>query len=146
MATDHGFEVWIADVHQAYLQSDELVSRPVFIKKTVLEFNLTADEALQLITPLYDLTESGDHWFETLDKDHREELGMDVLHSDPTLNMSREGGKVIGLSGTYVGDILRVGTERFREMSKKTYERFEMAENKVIQCTFTGVVLCREND
>lgn len=83
MAAAHDFGMWIADVCQAYLQSDEPMSRPVFIKRVVPEFNLTADEGLQLLKPLYGLSESGDHWFETLDNHHRNELGMDVLRSDP---------------------------------------------------------------
>ena len=52
------FEVWTSDVSQAYLQSSLPLARDVYIKNPVKEFDLSPDECLQLILPLYGLTES----------------------------------------------------------------------------------------
>lgn len=60
--------------------------------------------------------------------------------------MRRENEKVNGLCGTYIDDILRVGTEKFREISRKTNERFEMADDEELPFTFTGFVLNRDRD
>lgn len=111
MDAAYKFETCTADIRQAYLQSVEPTSRPVFIKNAVLEFVLFSDESLQSFKPLCGLSESGDHWFETLDNHHEQELGMDILCSGPALYVSRESKEMNGLSGTNVDDMLRVGTK-----------------------------------
>jgi hypothetical protein len=51
------------DVRQAYLQAASDLKRYIFIRPDVLE--LTQDELLQVIKPLYGLSDSGDYWVET---------------------------------------------------------------------------------
>ena len=60
LAAIHSFEVWTADVRQAYLQSAEPLLRDIFIKDPVPEFKLDAGHWLQLIKPPYGFCESGD--------------------------------------------------------------------------------------
>lgn len=86
------------------------MQRPIYIKDHVKEFEQTIWMALQLLRPLYLLSESGDMWFETLDEHHREDLGMEPFRSDPALYIKINNGRLIDLSGTYFDDILRMGT------------------------------------
>jgi Reverse transcriptase (RNA-dependent DNA polymerase) len=57
-----GFNVWTIDVNQAYLQAAVGLQRKIFTKPDVL--NLGEDEILQVIKPLYGLSDSGDYWAE----------------------------------------------------------------------------------
>ena len=43
-----------------------------------------------------------------------------------------------GLGGSNFDDILRPGPPAFRELLRKTHERFEMGEDQSIPCTFSG--------
>ena len=85
LAVMHSFDIWTYDVHQAYLQSAEPLSRDIFITKTVPEFELDPSQCLKLLKPLYGRCESGDMWHSTLDKHHIDDLGMQTLRSDPAL-------------------------------------------------------------
>jgi hypothetical protein len=54
-----GFEIWSMDVRQAYLQAASDLKRDIFIRPDVLK--LTQDELLQVIKPLYGLSDSGEY-------------------------------------------------------------------------------------
>lgn len=58
------FHVWKTDVRQAYLQSEALLQRNVFLNPTGIV--LGKDEVLQLFLPLYGLIEAGEYWKKTL--------------------------------------------------------------------------------
>ena len=68
LASAFGFDGWTVDVTQAYFHSSEPLMRDIFIKKRAPEFELTLDQYLQLMTPLYGLCESGDLWNATREK------------------------------------------------------------------------------
>ena len=131
-------------MRQAYLQSAEPLCRELFILKPVPEFELSPDQCLKLLKPLYGLCESGDLWHKTLDEHHRKDLGMVPLRSDRALYKLMIDGLLVGLSGGYVDDLLRAGSTRFRELSRKTNERFQMDEDEVIPCTFSRFHLERD--
>ena len=146
MSAMHDFEIWTSDVRQAYLQSAEPLGRDIFIKTPVPAFNLKPDECLKLLKPLYGLCESGDLWHATLDKHHRKDLGMVPLRSDPSLYALKSNGKLEGLAGGYVDDLIRTGTPRFKNLSLKTNEMFDMAADQELPCIFTGFSLHRGVD
>ena len=79
----HGFHTWTSDVTQAYIQSAVPLMHEVFIKNPVPEFELDPNQSLQLLRPLYGLCESGDLWYNTLGNNHRNDLGMNPMRSDP---------------------------------------------------------------
>ena len=111
LAAIHGFDVWTSDVRQAYLQSAEPLAREVFIAKPVPEFELHPSQCLKLLKPLYGLCESGDLWHQTLDRHHREDLGMNPLRSDPALYVLMKNKLLHGLSACLLS---LVPTEIFR--------------------------------
>ena len=140
-----GFEVWTSDVRQAYLQSAEPLSRAIYIGKPSTEFSLDPKQCLQLLTPLYGLCESGDLWHATLDKHHRQDLGMTPLDTDPALYYLVMDNSLAGLSGSYVDDIIRCGTDKFKSHCRSTGKRFEMSGTETIPCIFTGFRLSHDS-
>lgn len=60
LAAANSLDLWTADDRQAYLQFNGSMTRPMCIKTVVLDFNLALTEALQLMTPLYGLSELED--------------------------------------------------------------------------------------
>ena len=140
------FDVRTSDVRQAYLQSSEPLSREIFIKTPVNEFEPDPSECLQLLKPLYGLCESGGLWHKTLDRHHREDLNMSAFRSDPALYKLVKYAVLHGMSGNYVDDFIRAGDRHFKEVAQQTRERFDMAEDVRPPCNFTSFALHRSND
>lgn len=139
-----GFDLWTADIRQAYLQASEPLERDFFIRNPVAELELSPEQCLKLLRPLYGLCDAGDLWQTTLDKHHRLELGMTPFKIDPALYYILCNGILQGLSGSYVDDLLRCGDDNFRKLSQRTNERFDMAEESILPTEFTGFVLDRD--
>lgn len=101
--------------------------RNIFLKKNVVpEFGLLANESLKLIEPLYGLSESRDHWFQTFDKHHEVELGMTTLWSRPALYYAASWQEVIsGSAKTNQGSI-------------------ELVEKRDTSCPFTVISIDQE--
>ena len=110
------------------------------------EFELYPSQCLKLLKPLYGLCESGDLWHETLARYHREDLVMPSLRSDPALYTLITNGVLKGFSDGYVDELIRPRDKDFKEVSKKTNARFEMAEDQKLPCSFTGFFLGRGKD
>eukprot|EP00171_Calliarthron_tuberculosum_P023252 IDg23252t1 len=70
---------------QVYLQSKERVSLDLFITKPSPKFELSAEEYLKLLKPLYRLCDSGDLWHKKLDEHHQKDIGMRPFCSDLAL-------------------------------------------------------------
>jgi len=112
----------------------------VFIKPHILE--LSQDELIQIIKPLYGLADSGDYWGETLTEHHLEDLRMQQANGDFSLYFHNVGKKLTGMSRTYVDDILRTGNEDFKRSSMAaTYSKFDAKDPIFNDFTFTGIHL-----
>ena len=114
LAAMHRFDVWTADVTQAYLQAALTPGREVFITNAPKKFELNPSECLQLLKKLYGLCELGDLWHKTLHDHHVNDLSMNLLDSDKSLYFSLKGDMLSGLSRTYVDDIIRAGDGDFK--------------------------------
>ena len=130
LASLYGFDVWTADVRQAYLQSSEALIRDVFIKDPVREFELYPTQCLKLLRPLYGLCESRVLWHASLDAHHRNDLRMRPLLIESALYAFIVDGHLKGLSGTYVDDPIRAGDKEFKKLSNATAEKFDMADEE----------------
>lgn len=112
------FDVWLSDVTQGYLQSRDGLKWPVIIKRVAPKLDLDCYLALNLMSLIYVLSESRDLFFETLDKHQRKYLSIKTFRTDPTLSFLTQDKRLIGMSGTSMDDILRIGSQQFRKMRK----------------------------
>ena len=65
VAAVKGFRIFPHDVTQAYLQSDEKLTRQLFLrpkKGDLRYFQIDANETLHLFKPIYGTTDAGDYW------------------------------------------------------------------------------------
>ena len=80
------------------------LSRHFFIESSVPEFELRPEESFELLKPLYALSDAGELWHLTLDKQLTERLGLEPTKADPSLYFSLRRGELIGTNRTYVDD------------------------------------------
>lgn len=71
---------------------------------------------------------------------------MAPLKSDPALYKLMADGLLVGLSGSYVNDVMRAGNDSFKELCKPTHEKFEMTPDKELPCMYSGFVLDKGSD
>lgn len=117
----------------------------VFIKPDIISFS--NDVLPQLIKPIYGLTESGEYWHETLRVHQRQDLSMKATTTgDYSLLFRRVSNLLIDLSGTYIDDFLRAGTDAFRSSSlSSTRNLFNTKEPTTVPFEFTGLLVSGEN-
>lgn len=142
-AMAHDFNVWTADVTQGFLQSTDSLLRDILTAKHVPEFELEPHQCLKLIKPLYGLCDAGDLRASSMDKHHRNDLGMYPVRSEPALYVKHTDWKLIGISGSYLDDVLRASQHIFRKLCLLTHEKFDMADEEFIPSGFTGFTLKR---
>ncbi len=118
------FEYWTNDVTQASLYSID----PVLCDILVTEIELDTEQCLKFMKLLYGIFDAGDLWASTTDKQHRMDLQMKPLRSEPAFYVHHHNGEIQGFSRSYVDDLLRAGTPRFFEQCRKTLDSFEMGD------------------
>ena len=138
------FQIWLTDIIQAYLQSLQKLGRAIYVTKVPTVFGLKPHQCLKVEKPIYGLSEAGDHWHSTLDGHHRDDLEMQPLKSDAAVFIKRINERLIGLSATYVDDLLRAGTPQFRTLCRKTHELFDAKEDAELPAEFTGFSITRD--
>jgi Reverse transcriptase (RNA-dependent DNA polymerase) len=114
LASILGFDVWSADICQAYLQSATPLLRDVYVRPNPNVIRLGKDELLKLLQHLYGLADAGDYWSQTLTRFHLTELSMEQATGDFALFFRGIADRLVGISATYVDDILQAGTKEFR--------------------------------
>lgn len=118
------FRFGIQDVSQSYLDSSHKLSPDAFFKAPV-EFQLRSDQLLQLLKPLYGLTDSAYYWGYTFSRHWREYFNMWPTAGDPSLYrqcMIRELSEMVC---TYVNDTLSTGNTSFDSRSALTQSLFQ---------------------
>lgn len=144
LAAIHNFTVWIYDVKQAYLQSAHPLGGSTYIRGPLPESNISKDNLLKLLKPLYGISESGGLCHKNLKDLYRRDLSMNPLPSGSALFCYNTSTSLLkGLSGTYVDEMIRVGSPAFYEMAKTTHRLFKIGPDDHPPCTFTGFHLSR---
>lgn len=146
LAVLHGFDLYMSDVHQAYLQYAEAVDRRIFFKKLVFEYELDALNCFQLLKPLFGLCEFGYLWHQTLDHHQIKNFELEPLRSDPTLYTPMCDRRLRGLSEGCVDDRIQTVNDRFNIVCAKTWSKSNMADDQNLSCFFTGFALSKTSD
>lgn len=105
LATILGFEVWSLDVKQAYLHSASKLQQKIFTSLESVEFGI--NELLQVIRPLYGLSDSGDYWCETNSRFNVNQLRLQQSTVDFTFSSKRLCNRPVAVFGSYVDHIVQ---------------------------------------
>jgi Reverse transcriptase (RNA-dependent DNA polymerase) len=143
------FRVWNQDVTQAYTQSALALMRKIFLqpaKKDLNYFEMTSDEVLQLLRPLYGLADAGDYWNATMVDHMLNDLGLFRTDSDLSLFYNRLNNRLNGISGTCVDDSLHAGSANYLELTEKSQQRFLSRERKFDTFSFNGADIQSNDD
>ena len=140
LAAIMGFRIWSHDISQAYLQSAGTLLREVYLKPSK-EFELSANQLLKLLKPLYGLADSGDYWNFTFANHIKNDLHMSNTAGDLSLFFKFANGKLSGLMGTYVDDSLLAGTKEFLMHTDKTLKKFDSKDREYDNTRFAGVYI-----
>jgi len=138
LASAYEFDIWSSDIKLAYLQSTEPLIRRVFIKNPAPQFELDPSECFELLKPLYGLSDAGDLWHMSLHKHLTNDLHLVPTKTDQSLYFSFRRGELIGINGSYVDDLLRAGTEEFKNDCQITHRFFETSGDDSPPFTFAG--------
>ena len=104
------------------MQTDESFQGRVYIGEPAVKFYLKEDMALQLLKPLYGLSDSGDIWYKRLDAHIKSDLKTVPCKVDPVYYLcSHSSKRLIGMNGSYVDDFLRTGNSKFKKLSQITH-------------------------
>lgn len=138
LASILGFDVWSTDIRQAYLQSNPLL-RDVYVKPPDGVIELGPDELLKLLKPLYGLSDAGDYWSTTLNAFHVRMLRMREVTGDFALFFRHICDKIVGLSATFVDDLLETGSPEYRrEMEAAIRSTFDISNVQDAPLTYAG--------
>ena len=139
LATILGLSVWNGDVKQSYIQSAALLQRKIFIRPREIE--LHPNELVQVLLPLYGLTESGEYWYETYSHSHKFDLRMQQATGDFALFFRRCMNRLVALSGTYVDDTLMAATKDQKTFIEETLrKKFDIRFNDTAEFIFAGIL------
>jgi hypothetical protein len=138
------------DVSQAYVSSESLLSREIYIIPP-RALNLDKDILWRVLKPLYGLPESGLHWFERFRRYHQRQLGMTADVVDPCLYVKQmrtsEGQTPIdGAICTVVDDSLILGTPDFLALEERESATFKSKGRQAVDTTgvtFNGLFVRR---
>lgn len=116
LASILGFDVWSTDIRQAYLQSMTPLLRDVYVQPPSGVIELGPDELLKLLKPLYGLSDAGDYRVTKLTAFHLHSLRMTQATGDFALFFRNVCDKIVGLSATFVDDLLEAGDPSYRKV------------------------------
>jgi Reverse transcriptase (RNA-dependent DNA polymerase) len=145
LASILGFKIWTQDVTQAYLQSAGTLSREVFIDKPAPELELNADQALQLLRPLYGLADSGDFWYRELSKHHRE-MGMQPMTTGNSAWLKLADNILEGIWDVYVDDIVQAGTLAFDYLTDRLGREYDAKPKEYGDGRIAGIEFFCDDD
>ena len=119
-----GLRLSLIDWKQGYAQCDSKLLRRVFIRPKELELKM--NELVQIMKPVYGLSDAGDYWASTLTNHLQEHCRFKQVATDLALWFKSIGGKLRAMAATYVDDVLLASTpailEEFRKVSNSRFD------------------------
>lgn len=145
LAACFGLRIWSQDISQAYLQSASKLIRDIYLKPGK-DLELNGNQLLKLLRPLYGLSDSGDYWNTTFSDHIKNDLKMKNTVSDYSFFFKTIRGKLLGLAGTFVDDIICAGSNEFEKDTMSTAKRFECKPKEYDTFRFAGVYIEKLSD
>ena len=107
-----------------------------------MELDFEEDMALQLIKPLYGLSDSGDMWYKTPDTQNKENFKLILTKIDPVFYLCfDESKRSIGMNRSFVDDLLCAGDSKFKKLREITHQKFETTPDEDPLFLFAGLKL-----
>ena len=89
------------------------------------EFELSPEESMELLKPIYSLADSGDEWHRALDNHVQIDLKIVLTIIYPSLYCQFEDNQLVGINGSCVDDLLRAERDEWQTHSDAALERRE---------------------
>lgn len=140
--------MYTRDVTQAYVQSKTHLERPVYIHPPH-ELGMEKGTVLNVLKPLYGITESGLHWYLTYVQHHIDRLGMRQSAVDPCVLIRNSEQGLEGLILLKVDDTLGLGTTKFLEEEQEASKHFRSKPRTKLgpnPTAFNGLEIARHDD
>jgi Reverse transcriptase (RNA-dependent DNA polymerase) len=103
------------------------------------EFELQPNQVLKLLKPLYGLADSGDYWGSTLREHFENDLGMTSTTGDAALFFKQIRGELMGMTCSYVDDLLSAGNPEFVKHTEKRTTRFDCKAQEYDAFKYVGM-------
>lgn len=120
LAAIMGFSLWSQDILQGDIQGAKLLLRMVNIRAAP-EFQVISNQPLQILKPLYGLSNAGDNWHATFARHLASYLGMAPISRNLLCYARMTRGALSGFLATHVDDTpipeSRNSRKRFRPWS-----------------------------
>ena len=144
LATILGMDLTTCDCIQGYVQSKLPLLQKVFVRPD--ELQLSADELVQLVKPLYGLSDSGDYFHETLHEHLTQHLQFEQFHVDVALRLKQTSNKLVAMPGTYVDDVLLASySSAFNSFQKISQQTFDVKFDKSDRLPYLGICIDSSN-
>ena len=140
LATILGLRLANVDWKQSYTQSKSALLRKIYIRPK--EMQLTQQELVQVLLPIYGLTESGEYWSETLNTHLQQHCQFQQTTTDMSLWFKTLGPKLIAMAAAYVDDVLLAATpDALKEFSQLSKSRFDITIDTSNNLTYVGLLI-----
>ena len=148
-----GHELYFRDIFQAYVQSVISLIKEFYIRPST-ELELKIDHVFKMIKSLYEVPETGAHWYNIYHNHHTKQLAMHqsiydfcLLHINVIF-----GGKGFGVIDFQIDDTLILADEHFAEVEEielhriKLLVKFRKQLIIIISIKFNGGYLKQQNN
>ena len=139
------WRIWGADIKTAFLSGDpsqrNIYFRPPSEIKTWM--NLSNDDLFRLEKAAYGLAEAPRAWYLRLTRE-LSEVGLHASKLDPCLYTLRKNGKLVGLCGIHVDDLIGAGTKEMDEVLDRLKKKLPFGDYRTHTIRYTGIEI-RQN-
>lgn len=136
LAAIFGFRLFSTYLTQAYLQSAEQLHSDNFINPPKA-FNLSPNQLIKLLKPLYRLSQNGDYWGRTF-TNHREQVfGISTCISDTSFFYKRIGQNCRECVQLML--IIHAGNEQYGKLCENTEKKFNRKNREWDNMKFSGL-------
>lgn len=132
------YRIWSQDVAHEYLQSAQKLKIEVFIRPPK-EFQLDYGELLELLKPLYGLTDAGDYWNDNFSRHLKGDMTMKPTSGDLEMFTKIVRDNLACMVGVYVDDTISTGPPEFEEESRATERKLESKGRSNDCFNFVGI-------